>query len=385
MKRILHIVGGMNIGGTETMLMNVYRSINRKEVQYDFISYYKSEGYYDKEIGELGGRVIGLQSPNCVGPLRTVRDLCKAIKEYGPYEAVHCHTLFHCGLAVLAAYLCKVKIRVSHSHTTLDNHNSILKRIYICFMRILIGVFSTNFVACSKTAAEYLFGKRIVYSSKYTYLPNYIEYSKIINVNLERNIKEELKIKKNEKVIGHIGRFIDAKNHHFLVEVIGKMIDKDDKIRAILIGDGVLKNDIELKVKKMGLENKIFFLGLRDDIPELLSCMDLFVFPSIYEGLGLALLEAQAAGLPCLVSEAIQPEGDLQIGLVKKLNLSEGSDKWSSMGLEVLNSRQLDKKIILNGFEENGYLLKDILSKLSKIYKIKSLEKSYEQGISSIV
>jgi glycosyltransferase involved in cell wall biosynthesis len=385
MKRILHVAGGMNIGGTETMLMNVYRNINRDEVQYDFISYYTSEGYYDKEIKELGGKVINLPSPNSAGPIRAVKDLCKAIKQYGPYEAVHCHTLFNCGLAVLAAYLCKVKIRISHSHTTADEHSSIIKKLYIEFMRTLISIFSTNLAACSESAANYLFGSNISSNKKYTYLPNYIEYSRFLESNNFNYIKDELNIKEHEKIIGHIGRFIDAKNHDFLVEVIGSMIKKDDNIRGILVGDGVLKTEIELKVKKMGIENKICFLGLRKDIPEILNCMDLFIFPSIYEGLGLAMLEAQAAGLPCLVSEAIQPEADLGIDLIKRLNISDGIDKWADEALHMFNTKQSNKNIILKGFEKKGYALKSILNKLSHIYNIKGLEKSYEKGIDSVL
>jgi glycosyltransferase involved in cell wall biosynthesis len=385
MKRILHVAGGMNIGGTETMLMNVYRNINRDEVQYDFISYYSSEGYYDKEIKELGGKVINLPSPNSAGPIRAVKDLCKVIKLYGPYEAVHCHTLFNCGLAVLAAYLTKVKVRISHAHTTADEHNYIIRKLYIAFMRALIRIFSTNLAACSESAANYLFGDNINSNKKYIYLPNYIEYRKFLETNNSKCIKDELNLKENEKIVGHVGRFIDAKNHDFLVEIIGSMIKKDNNIRGMLVGDGVLKNEIELKVKKMGLENKICFLGLRKDIPEILSCMDLFIFPSIYEGLGLVLLEAQAAGLPCLVSEAIQPEADLEIDLIKRLNISEGIEKWADEALHMCNTKQNNKDIILRGFEKKGYALKSILNKLSHIYNIKGLERSYEKGINSVL
>jgi glycosyltransferase EpsF len=385
MRRILHVAGGMNIGGTETMLMNVYRNISREEVQFDFISYYTNEGYYDKEIISLGGRIISLPPPNTVGPIKAVKDLCRAIKQYGPYEAVHCHTLFNCGLAVLAAYLSKVKVRISHSHTTSDAKNSIVKRLYINFMKALIRVFSTNLIACSKSAASYMFGNKAIKSDKYTYLPNYIDYENYIESKISNYIREELNIKADEKIIGHVGRFIDAKNHKFLVEVIGNMIKKDDKIRGVLVGDGILKNEIELRVKEMKLEKKIFFLGVRKDIPEILNCMDLFIFPSIYEGLGLVLLEAQAAGLPCLVSEAIQPEADLAIGLVRRLNLSDGVEKWADTSIQMLDMKQDNKQVILDGFETKGYAFKNIINKLSDIYNIKGLEKSYEKVTNSIL
>ena len=143
-KKVLHIVGGMNIGGTETMLMNLYRNIHN-EVQFDFISYYKDEGYYDREIKELGGKIIRLDAPNKVGFIKAVNELKKVIKENN-YCAVHTHTLFNCGIGVLAGYLAKVPVRISHAHTTFDTSSSFIKRVYVFIMRSLIKIFSTDYL-----------------------------------------------------------------------------------------------------------------------------------------------------------------------------------------------------------------------------------------------
>lgn len=384
MKRVLHVVGGMNIGGTETMLMNLYRNIDKRKLQFDFISYYSEEGHYDREIINLGGKVINLPAPNMVGPWKAIKDLCRVIKENGPYEVIHCHTLFNCGLATLAGFLCGVKIRISHAHTTSDSKNSIIKRIYIFIMRLLISLFSTDYIACSNSAAQYLFGKKSIKKSKYSYLPNYIDYYRFCRESKNTDMRKELGIKADEKVVGHIGRFIDAKNHSFLVQVIANMIKKNPKIRVLLVGDGVLKKDIELQVKSLGLEDKVIFTGEREDISELLGCMDIFIFPSIYEGLGIALLEAQAAGLPCLVSEAIQSEADIGIGLLKKVELSSGVEVWAEIAMEMIDSKPLDFEVIIQGFERRGYDFESTIHKLYEIYNMKNME-SYHEKCTDII
>lgn len=367
-KKILHIVGGMNIGGTETMLINLYRNLHN-EVQFDFISYYEDEGYYDKEIERLGGNIIRLEAPNKVGIIKAINDL-KDVMRNGNYSAVHNHTLFNCGIGVLAAYLAKIPIRISHAHTTFDNSSSFIKKIYVFIMRSLIKIFSTDFLACSNSAGKYLFGDNIVDNKKYKVIPNYIEYKSFIYLDDKESIKKELGIKEDDIVIGHVGRFMEAKNHEFLIDILDKLIKENNKVKGILVGDGILKSSIERKVSELNLEDSIYFLGVRNDVNKIVNEMDLFIMPSIYEGLGLVLLEAQAASVPCLVSEAIQPEADLDIGLLKQLKLSDSIDIWTEEAKKMLKVNKLEKEIILNAFEKKGYKVDDILNKLYQIYDI---------------
>ncbi|MGL5244950.1 MAG: glycosyltransferase family 1 protein [Sarcina sp.] len=369
-KKVLHVVGGMNVGGTETMLMNLYREVH-KDIQFDFISYYDKEAYYDDEINSLGGRVIRLNAPNKVGALKAIKELSKVMKEEGEYEAIHAHTLFNCGIAMIAGWLSGVKVRVSHAHTTLDKKDNFIKRAYTTAMSKVIKIFSTDFLACSHKAGEYLFGDNIENHKKYKRLPNYVNYKNIIHCENNTNIRHELGIKKDDILIGHIGRFMDAKNHKFIVEIMNELVKENNKIKCLLVGDGHLREEIERQVAWYGLENNIYFLGIRNDIPEILNSLDLFLFPSIYEGLGLVLLEAQAARIPCVVSEAIQPEANLGLGLVKTLNLSDGSDKWSKAILSLLNSKKkLTKDEIESRFEIAGYNIRTITKELMNIYKV---------------
>lgn len=369
-RKILHVTGAMNVGGTETMIINLYRKINKK-IEFHFISYSKSQAFYDEEIEKLGGKVIRLNPPDKVGFIVAIKDIKKVIKENGPYDAVHTHMLFNSGIAMIAAYLSRVKVRVSHAHTTSDDTSSLVRKIYINLMRFFIKVFSTDFLACSNSAGKYLFGNNIISNKKYKVLPNYIEYEKFINNSDKTNFREELGIKNDDIVICHIGRFITAKNHEFLIDMAKEMIQKNNKVKLVLVGDGDLKNHIENKVKSIGIEKNVYFTGIRKDIPSILNSVDLFILPSIYEGLGLVLLEAQASKVPCLVSEAIQPEVDLGIGLVKKLNLSCGASKWADEANKIINENKNNDIDIIKAVQEKKYDLNSILNNLLSVYKLK--------------
>ncbi|MEH7388535.1 glycosyltransferase family 1 protein [Bacillus sp. JJ1521] len=364
-KRILHIVGAMNRAGTETMLMNIYRNIDREKVQFDFISFSRKNAHYDEEIKSLGGRVIKLSNT------QSIKDLLRVIKEYGPYEAVHSHTLFHCGIANLAAKLAGIKIRVAHAHTTLDNSDSVIRKLYIRAMRVLIKSTSTHLLACSNEAGKYLFGNSVLKQLNYKFFPNLIDYSVFLKVESEQinHFKNESSMD-NGIVIGHIGRFIESKNHKFLLNIMKNLLKMDPNITLLLVGDGDLKQEIEAIAKNENIYHNIKFVGIRNDISTMLHCMDVFVFPSIYEGLGLVLLEAQASGLPCIVSEAIQPEADLELGLVTRLNLNDEAEVWAKKILELANKKETETEKIIKGFKKKGYEMTKGISNLLDIYQV---------------
>ena len=363
--RVLHVVGIMNRAGTETMLMNIYRQIDKEKVQFDFVSYSNEEGHYDEEIKSLGGRVVKLSNT------QSVKDLYHVIKKHGPYQALHAHTLFHCGVANIAAILTGIPIRISHAHTTLDKNDKISRKIYVKLMRLVINMASTQKLACSKEAGKYLFGQRSLQEPSYNYFPNVINYFDLLNKS-EEDVDQFKSVQglENKVVIGHIGRFIDAKNHSFLLEIFKTVLKKEPKARLLLVGDGDLREQVEGKAKREGIYKMIRFVGIRDDIATMLQSMDVFVFPSIYEGLGLVLLEAQASGVPCIVSESVQPEADLNLGLFTKRSLEESSETWAQTILENVGKKEQSKEQIISSFEKNQYSLDQGISKLLNIYKI---------------
>lgn len=370
--KILHVVGGMAKGGTETMLMNIYRKIDRNKIQFDFLYMTKEETYYDKEILALGGNILRVDSLSILGINKMVTHISECIKKNGPYRAVHAHTLFNCGIAMIAARKSGVEVRISHSHTTSDNEFGFMRKVYINIMRKLILDNSTKLLACSDLAGEYLFGLENIKSDKYTMFPNLIEYKEIINANLESiNIfKKENKIKEEDLVIGHIGTFKESKNQNFLLEIVSILKEKNKNIKLLLVGDGKLRNNLEIRCKQLDINDFVIFTGIREDVNIILNSMDIFVFPSTFEGLGLVLLEAQAAGLPCIVSEAIQPEADLKIGLFNKLNLSNGPEEWANKIMEIYKNKETNKQKILSAFDKQGYSTEKCISKLLSIYEI---------------
>ncbi len=375
--RILHVVGAMNRAGTETMLMNIYRNIDRGKIQFDFISYSQQEAHYDKEIQMLGGKVIRLSKTP------SIKKLYDVIKQNGPYDAVHAHTLFHCGIAVISAVLAGVKIRISHAHTTLDDNHRLSKKVYMACMRWIINTFSTKLLACSNGAGNYLFGKRGRKSMKYKYFPNAIDYAGFLKTpHAEVEKFKEKENLRNSIVIGHIGRFIEAKNHAFLLDMMKFIVQKNPSITLVLVGDGDLREEMEQAAKEAGIWRNIRFVGIRNDITTMLHSMDVFVFPSIYEGLGLVLLEAQACGIPCIVSQAIQPEADVNLGLITKLPLTEGPDAWADKAIELAFKKEHDVNKIIDRFEKNGYSLTGGISALKDIYKSKqggTYERSFDR------
>ncbi len=362
--RILHVTGGMNRAGTETMLMNIYRNVDHEKVQFDFISYNKEESHYDREIKKLGGRIIQLNKTN------SIIEIYNAIKKYGPYQAIHSHTLFHCGIANIAGFLAGVKVRIAHAHTTQDDSDQWVKKVYIACMRKMILKASTDLLSCSEQAGGYLYGEPNLKRTRYTYFPNVIDYIELL-VKPHQQVNE-FKMKYglgNSLVIGHVGRFMEAKNHPFLLSVMKAIVEKDPAAKLLLVGDGDSKKQMEDMSTQLGIKENVIFAGVREDMATMFHSMDIFVFPSTYEGLGLVLLEAQASGLPCIVSEAIQPEADLNMNLFTKLSLSESPEAWADKILERAGYKEKNINKIINSFELHHYSINKGITKLLTIYR----------------
>ncbi|MFA1820239.1 glycosyltransferase family 1 protein [Virgibacillus oceani] len=377
--KVLHIVGAMNAGGTETMLMNIYRKIDRDQIQFDFVSYSSEEAHYDQEIRRFGGKIIKLSKTN------SVKALYDVMKKYGTYDVVHSHTLFHSGISNVAAFLAGVKVRISHAHTTRDDSSTLFRKMYIHVMRLIILRFSTNLLACSEDAGRYLFGRGGIKKAIYAYFPNTIDYSGFLQAP-ETEVKK-FKLEKglgNSVVIGHIGRFIEAKNHLFLLNIFKKLVEKDSTVKLLLVGDGELRKLIEKRAKKEGIYKNITFAGIRNDINTMLHSMDVFVFPSIYEGLGLVLLEAQASDVPCVVSEAIQPEADVGVELVSTLSLDDSPDVWADKIVEVAANKERNINKITEAFEQSGYSITEGVSTLINIYQGNKGE-AYERHVDRLI
>lgn len=320
MKRVLQVLGSLQRGGAETMVMNVYRHIDRTQVQFDFLVKERVKDGYEQEIESLGGRIICVSSPKIIGTFRYILQVRKAILENGAYCAVHSHMNVISGLIMVAAYCAGVKNRIAHSHSTNFPNTCLVNNLG----KFLIGVFSTQRAACSKQAGDALFGLKA-----YNVIPNGIDTKKyIVNSEEERiSIRNNLNFAKNQLHICHIGRFVDVKNHKYIIELAENLKKANCKCIIHLLGDGELFGSIQKMAMSKQLDNVIFH-GSVSNVADFLKASDIFILPSKYEGVPLSVIEAQCAGLMCYLSTSISDECDLGIGLVEYLPLD--IDKWSS-------------------------------------------------------
>jgi glycosyltransferase involved in cell wall biosynthesis len=318
--RVLHVVVNMNRGGAETLLMNLYRNIDRSKVQFDFLTC--KEGVFDDEIKELGGIIYRIPYITDVGHFGYVKALNQFFSTNNDYKIVHAHMDKMSGLVLRAAKYNNIPVRIAHSHNT-SSEGSLPAKIYKWYAGQSLKRSTTHQFACSEAAAQWLFDGK---SNNVEILKNGIELEQFIYSPIIRDeVRAELQLAKDRFVVGHVGRFNQQKNHLYLVELFAQLSVELPESILVLIGDGPLRPQIEQKVKELDLVDKVKLLGIRSDINRLLQGVDVFVFPSFHEGLPVTLIEAQGAGLPCVISDVITREVDMDLGLIKYLPLNEQS------------------------------------------------------------
>lgn len=322
-RRVLQVVTHMNRGGLETMLMNYYRQIDRSRVQFDFLTHREGEKDYDAEIRALGGRIYHVPpvNPFSAGYLHSLDEFFAAHPEY---RVVHSHLDCMSAYVLRAARKHGVPVRIGHSHNTNQPHD--LKYPIKLWSKRKIAGEATQLFACGKEAGEWMFG-----SAAFRVLPNAIDATAYrFNAAVRQEVRQELGLE-DSFVLGHVGRFNEQKNHPFLIDLFAEAAKNEPRARLLLVGDGEGRAAIEEKVRQLGLADKVLFLGVRGDVNRLLQAMDAFVFPSLYEGLPVSLVEAQAAGLPCVISDKVSPES-LLTDLVQQLPLGS-AETWGEQVL----------------------------------------------------
>lgn len=365
--RILHIIHAMDVGGAETFIMNVYRNINREKVQFDFLV--NDIGYFDKEIEKLGGIIYKMPYITEVFQLKYSKYLTMFFNEHKEYQIVHSHLDQVTGIILKVAKKCNVKVRIAHSHNT-SNSNGIAGKIYKRYIQTMINRNANNYFACSENAARWLFKNN---SKKAIVVKNGIDINKFkFNSKKRKSIREELGILEDTHLIGHIGSFREQKNHTFLIDIFNEYVSKYSDSILILVGIGPLEKEIKDKVKKYNLEMKVRFLGLRDDADKLYSSFDILLFPSLHEGLSVAMIEAQASGLNILASNTIDKNSDITENITF-MSLDEKADIWSSeinSILERRKTREIDDIII----DKAGYNINKTTKMLEEFYIVKGNE-----------
>lgn len=368
--RVLQVTGGMNIGGAETMIMHLYRKIDKSKIQFDFISFTEAECHYDAEIKALGGNIFYTSPPKESNFLKFLANTYNIIKHNGPYRAVHAHTLFNSGLALLAAQMAGVKIRVCHSHALGYFSYTNKRNIYFALMRNLIKFCSNKNVACTEAAGRFLFGEGPKKQQNYRVLHNALDLAPYMTIKQSDviSLRGSLGINPYSLVIGHVGNFGMHKNHAFLIRLAEFLKSQGVDYKLILIGHGSLQEKIKVMVKEKGLNEYVKFLGLQTNIPLFMNMFDVFVFPSLHEGLGIVLIEAQAAGTPCVISDTIPAECDMELGLIRMMSLADRLEDWHQAIIGSCKNERLPPEITAQKIKQKGYNLDATVKTLIDIY-----------------
>lgn len=362
MIRVLQVLGSLQRGGAETMVMNIYRNIDREKYQFDFLVKDHVNNGYEEEVKLLGGRIFHVESAKKIGVIKYILQQRNIMANNGPYDVVHSHVNILSGLTVLAAWLAGVRLRISHSHNTKFNNSKIM--VSLC--KPMIYLFSNKLVACGQEAGKALFGKR-----KFVVIPNGIEISRFLvsNYNEIETIRNNLKMDTKKLQICHIGRFNDVKNHKFIIEV-AKCLEKDEILFELhFLGDGELLNAIKELVNEYSLSS-VFFHGSVSNANEYLKASDVFILPSKHEGLPVTLVEAQCAGLPCFIAENITKEVDFGIDLIRYLPLDVNI--WEKELSSIKKVNRIDKKdCILHALSSKGYSVESGVTRVMQLYSLK--------------
>lgn len=360
--RILHVIGRMNRAGAETMIMNLYRKIDRNKIQFDFVVHTEEKCDFDDEILSLGGKIYRVPRFKGSNILLYKRAWNNFFKEHKEYKIIHGH------IGSSAAIYLKIAKKyglytIAHSHNTEmgEGIKGLMYKVFSYPTRYI----ADYFFACSDLAGLYRYGKKVVDGKNYSILKNTINSEEFIyNESIRIEKRKELGIK-NELVIGNVARFNVQKNHKYLIEIFRLINEKDSNTILLLVGDGEEKQFILEKINEYNLNNKVIFTGVRDDVNDIMQAMDVFVFPSLYEGLGVVLIEAQASGLPCIISKNIPNEACIS-DLVEKVDITTSDlQRWCNI---ILNKKKYKRRDMKDVLYQSGYDVNLEIDRLQKFY-----------------
>ena len=310
MIRVLHILHSMNRGGAEAMLMNYYRNIDHSRVQFDFLLTEQNKCLFEDEIESLGGRVYRVPLLRMNNPIPYINGVKSFLIEHPEYRIVHSHTSSKSVVPLWVAKRCRVPVRIAHSHNT--KSESGFSGMVRNLLKFPLRYVATDFFACGGDAAKWLYGIEAWNAGKVKILANAIPVERFSYDVLQRNlVRDELMIAEDQLVLGMIARFSSQKNHLFALDLVKVLKDRGANLKLLLVGDGELRNVIQDKVKELEIEKEVVMTGVVDDVYKYLQAIDVVLMPSFNEGLPVSLVEAQANGLPCVVSDRVPREADV--------------------------------------------------------------------------
>ena len=360
--RVLEIAASLKIGGAEKIARDIGFHIDSDFFQTDYVVFGDEIGEYEKELMKKGCNIYHLSLPSS-GYINYFKELYRLIKGNG-YNVVHSHTMFNSGWAMLIAKMCGVPVRISHSHSVDDQPDkSWIQRLYEKVMQLIIISFSTHYVGCGIKAGETLFGKTRYHKKGVTIL-NGIETKKFAYSEIYREeIRKKLEITDNF-VIGHVGHLAEVKNQSFLINMMPEILKKKKNAKLLLLGEGEDRQKLEKLIVDLDLSQNIIMTGNVMDVNKYLSAMDVFVFPSLYEGMPLSVVEVQTNGLPCVMSDNV-PQDVVLTDLITRLSLKETTDMWVGT---ICNSKRSTPYKYEETVKNLGLDSKKMVNKIADIY-----------------
>lgn len=369
--RILHVVGTMDLGGIETLIMNIYRNIDRTKIQFDFLCHNRIDAKYTEEIMALGGKMYMVPGISHVGLVNYQRKIYNFFVQHPEYKTVHSHQGTLSGMILSQAKKAGVPNRFSHAHSTYTSKN-FFKKIQFAFFKSFFTNSVTHAFACADIAGKSLYKGRLY--NNFEIIPNGIDADKFVFSLKKREVFREEFGFDDKIVIGHIGRFMREKNHKFIIRVFKEMLRKNPDLQLVLIGEGELMPDIKSLVKELGIEDNVYFLGARYDVSEFLSAIDLLLFPSIFEGLSVSMIEAQASGVPILTSNSVSSEVAIT-DRVNQISLNLSAENWADIALDMICfERKTDRTGYAQKVKCAGYDIKSTALKLQYFYIDKEMK-----------
>lgn len=376
--KVLIITGAMNVGGIENQLMHLLRKADKDAFRIDFTTT-ADKPFYEDEILSLGSECIHIPSTKGKHFIRYCKALYKVLKE-GNYDIVHSHELFHSGMVLLTARMAGVKHRFVHAHNWLEGNNpkekkSLKRRFYNSVMRKLIHWNATDYIACSTLAGKFLYGEKVTKQDNYHLVFNSVDTSRFIE---KYNQKESGEFCDDGWVnVIQIGRFTPVKNQLFTAEIAKELKRRGTNIRILCAGNtgGSYDDEVMAKIKEYGLEERMLLLGIRKDIDVLMRKSSAFLLPSLYEGMPLVLIEAQASGLPCISADTFSREVDFQVGSVHWMNLEDGVSAWCDAVEEAVKHGRFDLDEIKSAIDRYGFDSESFAENICSLYKNSMMEK----------
>lgn len=361
--RVLHVLGVTNLGGAESRIMDMYRSMDRDKVQFDFMVHTKKEGYFDKEIRSLGGEVYAVPRFRIYNYFSYKKAWKQFFEEHKEFEAVHGHMTSTAAIYLPIAKKSGVPVTIAHARSAGVDRG--IKGRLTRFLRRNLAKRCDIRIACSALAAKAVFGDASYEAGNVKIIPNAIDVEKFrFSFDIRRSMREELGIQ-DKWVIGHAGRFHPAKNHPYLIKVFANIAKREPAAVLLLLGDGGEMASVKELVAQWNLEDKVIFMGSQKNIADYYQAMDYIVFPSFYEGLPGTIVEAQAAGLRCLISERIAPEVKCS-DLVTFMSIEKEPAEWAEY---VLAHKDYPREDMIEKMREHGFDVYGQVKMYEKIWR----------------